>query len=234
MPASRAGELSKPLCDEEIGKFCDILNSFPSENAMTLEMLDGFFAALHCCPHLVPPSRYLHIIYGDEEGEESGAPFEDEKQFYIFFELLTRYWNDVGNRLRCREFKPVLEDIPEIGTGWPVGFLQGVHLAEGNFESMMRDEDESMAFMPIFMLAFGNEEFEGLPPLFEEEITPEMRKDLANNLHVSAMFLYLRFNASARANASMPTRSTKIGRNDPCSCGSGKKYKKCCLNKAIH
>ena len=24
----------------------------------------------------------------------------------------------------------------------------------------------------------------------------------------------------------------KIGRNDPCPCGSGKKYKKCCLNKA--
>ena len=24
---------------------------------------------------------------------------------------------------------------------------------------------------------------------------------------------------------------TKIGRNDPCSCGSGKKYKKCCALK---
>ena len=23
----------------------------------------------------------------------------------------------------------------------------------------------------------------------------------------------------------------KIGRNDPCPCGSGKKYKKCCLSK---
>ncbi|HAO21754.1 MAG: hypothetical protein BWK80_28225 [Desulfobacteraceae bacterium IS3] len=23
----------------------------------------------------------------------------------------------------------------------------------------------------------------------------------------------------------------KIGRNDPCPCGSGKKYKKCCLMK---
>ncbi|MFH2203085.1 MAG: SEC-C metal-binding domain-containing protein [Elusimicrobiota bacterium] len=22
-----------------------------------------------------------------------------------------------------------------------------------------------------------------------------------------------------------------VGRNDPCSCGSGKKFKKCCLNK---
>jgi len=26
-------------------------------------------------------------------------------------------------------------------------------------------------------------------------------------------------------------RKKKIGRNDPCPCGSGKKYKKCCLNK---
>ena len=25
----------------------------------------------------------------------------------------------------------------------------------------------------------------------------------------------------------------KIGRNDPCPCGSGKKYKKCCMNKSI-
>jgi uncharacterized protein YecA (UPF0149 family) len=23
----------------------------------------------------------------------------------------------------------------------------------------------------------------------------------------------------------------KVGRNDPCSCGSGKKFKQCCINK---
>lgn len=28
------------------------------------------------------------------------------------------------------------------------------------------------------------------------------------------------------------TRSNKVGRNDPCPCGSGKKYKKCCLTRA--
>jgi SEC-C motif-containing protein len=27
---------------------------------------------------------------------------------------------------------------------------------------------------------------------------------------------------------STPVRASKIGRNEPCSCGSGKKYKKCC------
>jgi len=26
-------------------------------------------------------------------------------------------------------------------------------------------------------------------------------------------------------------KRVKIGRNDPCPCGSGKKYKKCCMNK---
>ena len=25
----------------------------------------------------------------------------------------------------------------------------------------------------------------------------------------------------------------KVGRNDPCPCGSGKKYKNCCINKPI-
>jgi len=29
-------------------------------------------------------------------------------------------------------------------------------------------------------------------------------------------------------------RSAAVGRNDPCPCGSGKKYKKCCLNKDLN
>ena len=29
------------------------------------------------------------------------------------------------------------------------------------------------------------------------------------------------------------TTKRKIGRNEPCPCGSGKKYKKCCLNKKV-
>ena len=29
-------------------------------------------------------------------------------------------------------------------------------------------------------------------------------------------------------NPSVPFHATKIGRNEPCPCGSGRKYKKCC------
>lgn len=35
----------------------------------------------------------------------------------------------------------------------------------------------------------------------------------------------------ARRERNMPVKNVKIGRNDPCPCGSGKKYKNCCLNK---
>jgi hypothetical protein len=33
------------------------------------------------------------------------------------------------------------------------------------------------------------------------------------------------------SNQNHPARKIKIGRNEPCPCGSGNKYKKCCLNK---
>jgi hypothetical protein len=32
----------------------------------------------------------------------------------------------------------------------------------------------------------------------------------------------------------LPPAKTRIGRNDPCPCGSGKKFKKCCINKEDH
>ena len=36
---------------------------------------------------------------------------------------------------------------------------------------------------------------------------------------------------STRVKPISNTHTTKIGRNEPCPCGSGKKYKKCCMNK---
>jgi len=34
-------------------------------------------------------------------------------------------------------------------------------------------------------------------------------------------------------NPPIPIASKKVGRNDPCQCGSGKKYKKCCGSGGI-
>jgi len=49
--------------------------------------------------------------------------------------------------------------------------------------------------------------------------------ELASFCRREGQWLYL----SGQINPSPPQRHfTKIGRNDPCTCGSGKKYKKCC------
>lgn len=37
--------------------------------------------------------------------------------------------------------------------------------------------------------------------------------------------------ALSQAAKGKPEKKTKIGRNDPCPCGSGKKYKQCCMDK---
>lgn len=45
---------------------------------------------------------------------------------------------------------------------------------------------------------------------------------------------FIEFNVHSKKNNAKKTdsySSKKIGRNDPCPCGSGKKYKKCCLKK---
>jgi preprotein translocase subunit SecA len=46
-------------------------------------------------------------------------------------------------------------------------------------------------------------------------LTVEKRKEIRKDYNVSKQVI----------------KEEKIGRNDPCPCGSGKKYKKCCLNK---
>jgi hypothetical protein len=52
-------------------------------------------------------------------------------------------------------------------------------------------------------------------PAWDEILTIEKRAEIKKEYNVSKTVV----------------NEDKIGRNDPCPCGSGKKYKKCCLNK---
>ncbi|NPA38861.1 MAG: preprotein translocase subunit SecA [Thermodesulfobacteria bacterium] len=56
----------------------------------------------------------------------------------------------------------------------------------------------------------------------EEEMLPEEGKKKKIEYRRDGLF------ASDEKQKKKPAKSQKIGRNDPCPCGSGKKYKKCC------
>ncbi|MEA3408534.1 MAG: preprotein translocase subunit SecA [Chloroflexota bacterium] len=76
-----------------------------------------------------------------------------------------------------------------------------------------------------------------------EALMDEIRRDIANvilNTRIEvrpARLQQRRYTGSGESGAqekkSQPIRRTKIGRNDPCPCGSGKKYKNCCMRKGL-
>ena len=72
------------------------------------------------------------------------------------------------------------------------------------------------------------EKYEELHKDERETETQEGDGDFFSRMYEEEMLDRALFDAEANEPVSKPK---KIGRNDPCPCGSGKKYKKCCLNK---
>jgi SEC-C motif-containing protein len=63
-----------------------------------------------------------------------------------------------------------------------------------------------------------------------EDGTEKVLHEKAEFLRINGTWLYMR---EARLGpAPYKSATPKVGRNDPCPCGSGKKYKQCCLLKA--
>lgn len=70
-------------------------------------------------------------------------------------------------------------------------------------------------------------DYSHVKPLIEEVV------HLSNHTRQWVIKGYMPAELAPKNMGTSPTgpASVKIGRNDPCVCGSGKKYKKCCLNK---
>ena len=59
----------------------------------------------------------------------------------------------------------------------------------------------------------------------------ERIKPLYLDEHQPIVMTYKNNHPSYESIATIVRSEDKIGRNDPCPCGSGKKYKKCCIMK---
>ena len=52
--------------DSEFESLASVLQRFGGKRAMNVEQLDGFLAALICCPSEIAKTEYLSEIWGDE------------------------------------------------------------------------------------------------------------------------------------------------------------------------
>lgn len=221
-----------PLSKAELDRLANLLNDL-NDDAMNLEMLDGFFAALICCPELVPPNEYLPQIFGGE------ISFQSDEQAGEMMGLIQRHWNaiasDLIHTLEVDDvYIPVLmaeEDTPPQANDWAYGFMCGVGLRPHSWQELITNEENFALMLPIMIL---HHEHDADPATRSPEITPEKREKILQSMIANLTHIYRYFEphrmAQSAAPAPMRRHSVKVGRNDPCPCGSGRKYKQCCAN----
>ena len=100
----------------------------------------------------------------------------------------------------------------------------------------LKDEEAKVKCFALLCLAQGKGPSElGNFPAIHDDATflREARENLAEVLVDLHRTLGEARELQALAAASQPRRTgPQVGRNDPCPCGSGRKYKKCCLAHA--
>jgi len=229
----------RPLTEDELDRLADFLDAI-GPPALNLESLDGYFAALICGPEMVLPSEYLPEIWGDE------FTFESDEQATDILDLLMRHWNTIASALlRTLEvpdvYLPVLlegADGVAHGNDWAQGFMRGVRSRPTSWRGLIESDEHGGPLLPIMLFAH---EHDPDPAMRPKPIAPEKREELLQAMSASLTSIYRYFEPHRRSSgpalredALMPLRRAgpKVGRNDPCPCGSGKKYKHCCAAAA--
>jgi uncharacterized protein len=233
--------LSQTLVEEDYDHMAAILDRFQGERAMNLEMLDGFFAALICGPELVLPSEYLPEIWGGDLPDEV---LRDRGELQRFLDLVMRHWNGVVHTLHSDDdFVPLLfEDDKGVARGndWANGFARGMGLRREDWSALFDDAEHAGVLVPILALAHEHHPDPEMRP-YKEPMSAERREQLIGGMAASVPAIYRYFashrRSAARAGGERTTHrhpEPKVGRNELCPCGSGKKFKKCCGNVILH
>jgi yecA family protein len=218
------------LSDSEIRWLDGFFNSdHLALDSLTLEQLDGFFTALAIGPVRVPPSEYFKVVWGG--GGHARPDYDSLEQAQFVEDLLSRHWNTIATRLDAM-FPPDLLIYPapleEKGKGWAEGFTMGIDLRQKEWGPIFKHKDAGTFVWTILALIAEEYDFEAKP------ITREERAQILAMLPLSLLGIAAFWKNPTSLSRHEPARSEKIGRNQPCPCGSGRKYKKCCGGKAAN
>jgi uncharacterized protein len=214
------------------------------EGAMSYCECAGFMFAVANSPEMIAPSEWIPMIFDSQDaGYES--PDEAKEIMEIVLALSTYIAGTsfagspelpTGCEPRRKPLDNLVPDAPL--SRWARGFATGHDcVSEIWDESAPAEMDEEL---DALLMAFSFFESRKLAEAYLEQCGNEKLslEQLASDmlrLLPDAMSEYAQMGkAIAQAlqedylSAHTPVRSEKIGRNQPCPCGSGKKYKKCC------
>jgi len=225
----------------ELDELAEFLGNSARSEAITLEGMDGLFCALAASPRMVPPHEYLPIIWGG--GSSDDGAFSSIEEANSIMSLIMRHWNSIIDDFAKEKIhRPLVTDVGPgqvRGRAWARGFMRGVKLSgQGWGDLFGRDEVTDLFMIPVMA-------GEVDPEWPREAITAEKAEEFINSMAAGAAHAYRHFaemrqsEAGSRheapfdhvdfdADGPCVRPAPKVGRNDPCPCGSGKKFKKCC------
>jgi uncharacterized protein len=194
------------------------------EGVIDVSELDGFLTAIVSGPVLIVPSRWLPALWGDFE-----PIWDSVDEAKKFISLLTQHSNNIAAMLMedPAAFAPVFEERRvedrwvTIVDEWCEGYLRAVRLAKNEWQAGGQEIADLLAPIRAF-----TEETDWYAHALDDEAEVERLRDsiVPNVRAIHAKWL------AVRSAPQLPARrDRRVGRNDPCPCGSGKKYKRCCL-----
>jgi uncharacterized protein len=221
-------QTERPLNTTELDRLERLLISDNfHEEAMPLDMLQGLFCAVGSAPDLIPPSSWLNVALGEN------PVYETTEQAQEILDLVMRFYGqtvqelDDGQGVTLYVF-PDEEGEDDLAT-WCEGYLEGVMLSDADWYEHGEPETVEELLFP-FMLLSGRmreaaEDAGDMVPSFDEE--RDLRREAANSMGDSVKAVYSYWLDKRISHAPIRRDGPKVGRNDPCPCGSGKKYKSC-------
>ena len=203
-------------------------------DCMMLSDLDGFLTGIAIGPELVLPSEWLPLVWGGEAPE-----FADENEANAILGAIMGRYNEILRQIDHDEFDPIFwaaRDGTLIAADWAEGFLQAIMLRMDAWDRLLKSKRDGQLLLPILALC-GDENGESLLDITPDE-EDRLMEEAAEFIPacVTAIAAYWRGKGPKQISMPLPSgsstkparTSTKVGRNDPCPCGSGKKFKKCC------
>ena len=217
---------ASPVDLEALDQF--LMSDASPEDCMQLSDLDGFLTGIAIGPELVMPSEWLPAIWGGDE-----PVFESMEQAQTVIGTIMGRYNEILRELDTdpEGYEPVFWEGPDgevIAADWAEGFVDAVRLRPEAWRPLLEDREALILLMPILALCG---DAEGGSPL---ELDPEEDADLLAQAPdlipacVVGMHGFWKERRGQPKAGSGRAKSAKVGRNDPCPCGSGRKYKRCC------
>ena len=191
--------------------------------AINIEQLDGFCTALAVSPVAVSPRDALAEIWGDEV-----PTFDNAEQADFTIDLIKRHRGSIARRLEAhRPLAAIMADAELPANKWADGFMRGVSMRMEVWDRRLPHDEQLTSFLGhILMLAVSAEVAES------DGITKDERAKMVENLSLAVLGLFVYWRERPLRKPSVPRATRrgpyKIGRNAPCHCGSGKKFKRCC------